>query len=158
MTCVLTHEELAAWLAEDCVSERAAQIAAHVNECEGCRGRVASLHKVDQALHTLAGPEPPAACSRRALDAALAETRASRPQEVMTLEDVAAFLRIPPDDLEEVAEELPAFEIAGHVRVRRAKLLEWIERRERQHRKNITESELAQALSATMRQGFLGRG
>jgi hypothetical protein len=36
----------------------------------------------------------------------------------MTLGEVAEFLRVPPDALAEVAEDLPAFEIGGQVRVR----------------------------------------
>lgn len=158
MKCPVTHEELAMWLSGDCDPERAIEMASHVNSCRECVGRVTVLRKVDERLRALVTVEPSSSCSRRVLEAAWEETRRSRPQEIMTLEEVAAFLRIPLDDLEEVVEELPTFEIAGHVRVRRAKLTEWIERRERQRRKSITESELAQALAGIARQGVLGRG
>ena len=70
----------------------------------------------------------------------LDEMRGDLP-EIMTPAEVAAFLRIPLDDLEEVFDELPSFEFAGHVRVRRERLLEWIEQRERRQAGRIAEAE-----------------
>jgi len=57
--------------------------------------------------------------------------RGGRAPEVLTLEEVADYLRIDGSDLPEVLDELPAFELAGRLRVRRARLIEWIEHRER---------------------------
>jgi hypothetical protein len=65
---------------------------------------------------------------RRALSA---EVRGAGAPEVMTLPEVAEFLRIDEADLAEILDELPAFELAGRLRVRRARLVEWIEHRER---------------------------
>jgi len=66
----------------------------------------------------------------------------------MTLDEVAEFLRLSPGQLDEVASDLPGFELAGQVRVRRAKLLEWIERRERSYLRNTVASRVARALAA----------
>jgi hypothetical protein len=65
----------------------------------------------------------------------------------MTLDEVAEFLRISLDELEEVVTELPAFEVAGQLRVRRARLLEWVEARERAYRRSSAQSEVARAFA-----------
>ena len=65
----------------------------------------------------------------------------------MTLAEVAEFLRVSPDALAEVMEELPAFEVGGQVRVRRARLVEWVAERERNYARSRAESEVAHALA-----------
>lgn len=50
--------------------------------------------------------------------------------EIMTLAEVASFLRLSEKEMAEVAEELPAFELAGKVLVRRERLMTWISERE----------------------------
>lgn len=50
--------------------------------------------------------------------------------EIMTLAEVAAFLRISEVELGEIADSLPAFELANQILVRKSRLLEWIEERE----------------------------
>ena len=65
----------------------------------------------------------------------------------MTLDEVAAFLRIDPSDLGEVAEELPAFELGGQVRVRRERLIEWIQQRERAYTRQAGESWAAREMT-----------
>jgi hypothetical protein len=92
------------------------------------------LRRVDALLKALR-PEPPAAETlldvRRALTR---ETRREPVPEIMTLEDVAAFLQLSEEELGEIVEFLPAFELAGQIRVRRSQLIAWIEERERQYR------------------------
>ena len=51
--------------------------------------------------------------------------------EVLTIEEVAAFLRVDPDELEDDLVSMPVFEIGGRLRMRKSKLLEWMEERER---------------------------
>ncbi len=94
--------------------------------------RLAGLRAVDAALRSLP-PERPSAetilAARRLLSE---ETRPRRESEILTLEEVAAFLRIEPEEMRPFVTDLPAFELGGQIRVRRSKLLEWVEHRERQ--------------------------
>jgi len=123
--------EYAAGQADDAAARRIEQ---HLEQCPACRRRLAALRQADRALAALAadGPSPAALlATRRAL------RRQTRPDptapEVMTLDEVAAFLRLSPAEMDAVADELPAFELAGCVRVRRDRLIQWIEQRERDH-------------------------
>ena len=133
MTCDMLEEDLARHAAGECDPGRAREIEAHLARCPQCQRRLRSIRKVDESLGILPPLAPPAT-TILSLRRAIAEAIGARPApEIMTLEDVAGLLRISPGDMEEFAEDLPAFEIAGHVRVRRARLIEWIEQRERQY-------------------------
>ena len=145
MKCNVTYEELAALAAGDLPEDRAAELQAHAAECDHCRERLGRIRSVDAGLLSLRREEPSAHAVLEARRALSRELGRSGPPEVMTLEEVAEFLRV--DDLGEVVEHLPAFEIAGQVRVRRAKLLEWIESRERAFARSSIESEVAGILA-----------
>jgi len=146
MDCDWSHEELAAFTDGDVTPERAAEADAHLRACDTCRRRVATLREVTASLSALAGEEPPSGISLGTRQALLRELRTAPEPEVMTLEEVAEFLRVPPGDLAAVVSELPTFELAGHLRVRRAALEDWIARRERRQRRQVAESQVARAL------------
>ena len=71
----------------------------------------------------------------------------------MTLNEAAGFLRISVDDLEDVVTDLPAFEVGGKIRVRRAALLEWIEQRERAYARGRAESQVARLVAGISWEG-----
>jgi len=169
MACEVTAEQLARFAAGERVDEPAtrgirqlaeyaageadgsttAEVETHLAACAECRRHVAALRRADAALAAL----PPATPSARALLAIRRELArevrgAGTGPEVMTLDEVAEFLRLAPAELDEVAADLPAFELAGQVRVRRARLLEWIERREREYLRNTVASRVARTLAA----------
>jgi len=73
----------------------------------------------------------------------------------MTLNEVAELLRISPDELGEIAEELPAFELAGRVRVRREKLMEWIAQRESAYARQVAASRVARAAAGLTEEGAI---
>lgn len=85
--------------------------------------------QVDELLKQALSAEVPANARIRAELLARVPVPAG---EILTLSEVAHFLRLSEDDLMEIASELPAFELAGKVLVRKAKLLEWIAQREQQ--------------------------
>jgi anti-sigma factor RsiW len=160
MNCPVTYEELAAFTAGDTEAARLSGLEDHLDRCGDCRERLKVLRNADAALRSLFQEEPPDRAIRAAWREAVEEIAWAFGHEVMTLAEVAAFLRVPQDDLETLAAELPAFELAGRIRVRRTKLLEWIEERERLHRRSALESELASALARGFRKGktVLGMG
>ena len=147
MDCGITYEELASLAAGDADAAEAERIEQHARTCAACRTRLAALRRADRELRLLPRPEPSAGAVLATRRAIAAETRGSAGPEIMTLGEVAEFLRVLPDALAEVADDLPAFEVGGQVRVRRARLIEWIADRERSYAASRAESEVAHALA-----------
>ncbi len=103
---------------------------------------VAALERVDVALANLAArPRPapaPAACLRAVRAAGNDRVQAALPpttDDILTLGAVADLLGLTSAQMDDVAGELPAFELAGTVRVRRSRLMAWIAERERAFRR-----------------------
>ena len=147
MACDVRHEEIAELAAGEVRADRARELGEHVGSCATCQQRLDALRIMDRGLAALPrlSPSPGGLYRmRRSLSDAL---RRPREPELLTLDEVAAFLRISLDELEEVVLELPAFEVAGQLRVRRAKLLEWVEARERSYRRSSAQSEVARAFA-----------
>ena len=126
-------EELAELAAGGLSEERGRELAAHTAECRSCSEWVAVLERVDAALGGLARVPPPAAVVLAARRAFGAITRPETCPEIMSLEEVGEFLRLGPEELAEIVESLPAFELGGQVRLRRRKLLDWIRQQEQQY-------------------------
>ena len=57
--------------------------------------------------------------------------------EILTLDEVAAYLRIEIDDLEDEIATMPVFELGGRIRMRRSALLEWINDKEQRARRRF---------------------
>jgi anti-sigma factor RsiW len=131
MNCAVSYEELAAWRVGDAEPDRAAELSRHAATCPDCSRRTAALDRVDAALRATATPEPSPAGLLDVRRQLSREVRGGA--EMMTLDDVAAFLSLTPAEIADVVPELPAFELAGQVRVRRSRLLDWIEGRERDY-------------------------
>jgi len=151
--CDVSDELLAALTAGDLPAEPAGRIERHARRCRRCRARLAAIRAADGALAALPrfAPSPAALlAARRALAGA---ARGGAEPEIMTLPEVAEFLRIDEAALGEIADELPAFELAGRVRVRRARLLEWIARRESDFAREAAASWAARAMA-----GAFGKG
>ena len=133
MTCNVTYEDLAALAAGELEGERCKRTRRHLAECDSCRARLDALARVDQSLKHLKPARPPAAAvlaARRALSGTI---RGQGAPEILTLAEAAEFLRISPEQLGEIVEELPAFELAGQMRIRRERLVEWVRQRERDY-------------------------
>ena len=145
MSCEITYEDLAAFASEDLEPARQNTIRDHVLACPDCRRRLATLDRADGLLASVS-PVAPAPSAILAARRAFSDvTRGLQTREIMTLEETALFLRITPEQLGEIVEELPAFELAGQIRVRRTRLTEWIQQRERLFSRQLTESWAARA-------------
>jgi len=145
--CDVSYEELSRLAAGELPAGRARELERHAATCHACRHRLDALASLDRALDALPRLEPPAATLLRTRKALAQELRGSRPPELMTLCEAAEFLRISLDELEEIVLELPAFELAGQLRVRRARLLEWIEAREHAYARSRAQSDVARILA-----------
>jgi hypothetical protein len=144
MPCDITYEDLAAFAAGD-----SADLAEHVGVCDACRRRLDTLRSADETLLRLPRPEPSASALLRLRRELAREVRPDGAvPEVMTLDEVAEYLRVPADELGDLLADLPAFELAGRVRVRRARLLEWVEAREGDYMRNNIASRVARTMAA----------
>jgi anti-sigma factor RsiW len=150
MGCDVAYEELSAFAAGDLEAERARPLEAHVAVCTACSARLKAIRSLDARLRALPRVEPPPAAILNARRALSAELRGARAPEIMTLEEVAEYLRVSPGDLADVASDLPAFELAGQIRVRRSRLVEWIERREQAYTRTRIESEAAHMVAGLL--------
>lgn len=149
MDCDLTRDELAAHAAGELDAGRAGEVERHAAACAQCRRRLAALRAADAALAVLPRLEPPAGALLRTRRLLAEAVRGQAEPEIMTLDDVAGFLRISLDDLEEMVLDLPAFELAGRLRVRRSRLLGWIQARERAYARSSAQSAVARILADT---------
>ena len=147
MECEISYEELARFAAGGLGAERAGRIDEHLESCGACRQRLLALKRVDAGLRALPRLEPRAAAVLEARRLLSVEVRGRQAPDVMTLDEVAEFLRLPLEALDELVTELPAFEVAGFVRVRRERLTEWLCERERSYLRARAESEVARMLA-----------
>ena len=145
MSCEIPYEDLAACLVNELAPDRRCEVEGHVQTCDRCRRRLDALRHADSALFALPKCRPSTEAVLAARRALADELRPGATPAIMTLDEVAEFLRVSPDDLVDLAGELPAFEIGGNIRVRRERLLEWIHRRERDYTRQVAESWVAQA-------------
>ena len=153
MNCDVLYEELAALVSGDLDAKREATLREHAAECERCRKRLDALTRADTALGRVTPHQPSAAAMLDARRAIADEVRGPQAGEIMTLDEVAAFLQLEEQQMDEVADELPAFELAGQIRVRRSKLMAWIEQRERDYARQTAASWVTQTT-----RGRFGKG
>lgn len=145
MTCDITPENLAAYADGDLPADRLDEIRRHLATCPACRQRLDALARADALLAAAGRAQPPTHALLAARHALTQATGRAPANEIMTLDDVADFLRLTPDQLGEIADQLPAFELAGQIRIRRERLLQWVEQRERSYTRQTAESWAAHA-------------
>lgn len=145
MSCDITYEELVAFVDGDLSTQRIAQIGEHVAVCDECAERIKAIRGIDVALVAVRRIEPGAGVVFAARRALAQVTRGGQAVDVMTLDEVAQYLRITSQQLGEIMHELPAFEMAGQVRVRREALVKWIEQKERNYTRQTNQSWVARA-------------
>lgn len=150
MACEVTNEDLSALAAGDLEAERARALQAHLQACTACSARLEEIRRLDARLRAMPRINPPPEAILNARRALSVELRGARAPEIMTLEEVAEYLRISPGDLADAASDLPAFELAGQIRVRRSKLAEWVERREQAYTRTRIESEAAHIVAGLL--------
>ena len=153
MNCETTYEELSGLARDELDVRRCDELREHLVACETCRRRLAALNRTDEVLKSLPPFTPPAEAILAARRALVPEIRPEPASEIMTLEQTAEFLRITPGQLGEIVEELPAFELAGQIRLRRETLLKWIEQRERDYSRQANQSWAARCQAVSLGKG-----
>ena len=139
MNCETCQELLSAFEANDLDAETASHVRGHLRACLACAGLLAAIGDLDVMTANL----PDDALSRSLclgilgeVDALLAPDLSEAP-EIMTVEQLARFLRVPLARLEQELDRLPAFEVGGALRFRKEAVMEWIEERERDYGRTL---------------------
>ena len=144
MKCEETRERLSEFEAGELSPELAQGIREHLSRCGACSELLTSLSRMTGLMVSLTDEEPSRSLCVRVL-ARMDEMRApgldSAP-EIMTPEDLALYLRIPYERVEEEIGDIPAFEIGGELRFRKERIREWIDRRERERQSRLVYSQL----------------
>jgi len=103
----------------------------HAERCEACGSDLAELERLQRDLRESASEPLPPTVHIRALRALLvAAERSVSPPAIMTVPEVAAYLRVSEPAVRAALVAIPHFTVAGETRVRREGLERWIEREE----------------------------
>jgi anti-sigma factor RsiW len=113
-----------------------AQLRAHASRCAQCAEELRASERLRALLCRSAAEEPTQATLGRvrAVLAAAAEAEAARtrsdPPAIMTLGEVATYLRVSATEARRLAHQIPHFLVAGRLRFRRQMVERWIETQE----------------------------
>ena len=158
MNCPEIQESLAAWLDEECTRDERVAIEAHLHECPACREEAEAMRSVAVAVRSAPPLEPSATWDlslQRKLDAlktrelteevrslrriveelagrlrGMEEKPALAPavDPMMTVEEVAAYLRVTSEAVHEILADLPRIEVSHYeVRFRKSSIDRWLE-------------------------------
>lgn len=134
--CQVSDEELAAFAAGDLPQAQQRTIAAHAAACDRCTRRLRDLRAVDSVLAEFIQQPLSETVAQRVLGRVLQSAPPEAVPEILTLRETAAYLRISEDDLQDLLDELPIFELGGQLRIRTQRLRQWIEQRELSFQRN----------------------
>ena len=133
MNCESCREKLSELLAGELDAIHAAGVRQHLADCPSCARLLEAMRTTADMTDRLLDMDPPRALCLRIMAQTgdgFGPDLAAAP-EIMTPEQLARFLQVPLAKLEDEIGALPSFEIAGELRFRKDRLLEWIEERER---------------------------
>lgn len=153
MACEVTLERLSALLAGDLDAAQAHLLRQHIGQCPTCTTSIARLQEADRQLRSVA-ERVPSAVVQRARQVIRSAVQHQPTPEVMTLEEVAQYLRLGASQLAQVLEQLPSFTVAGEVRVRRDRLMQWINDQEQQAFRDRVRSQAARSIRLAFEQGI----
>ena len=128
------------WVGDRLDVERAAEVEDHVRSCAACRDEASDARAVRGRL--VPDPATPLPAAPDVSEGSIGE-RGLRDApdaplpDVMTLEEVARYLRVDVEAILAQIDDLPAFEFAGRLRFRKESLERWMEERERLRRDEI---------------------
>jgi hypothetical protein len=150
MSCDTFREHVWA-LPDELTPEESEALRAHLEVCAACRAEADTRGSIGTALAAAEGEEAPGdeVLDRVRSRLAPAETSPTPVGEVMTPEELAAYLQVPVADVFENLEALPAFEFGGYVRFRRRAIDHWLEEQEQRWRR--------ESLAASVRAASRGR-
>jgi len=125
------------WI-DDCMSgEQARCLEQHAQTCKSCASRLGRLEALRRLLRASGSEPAPESAQLRALGAVLraaageyAPLSPAEPPAIMTLAEVASFLRTSEGKVRTSLHEIPHFVVGGELRFRRESIERWIDREE----------------------------
>jgi hypothetical protein len=137
----MTCDECREWLPEAAAGELGRDapvdaVRAHLQACAECRRRVEAFGALLSGLRGLPAAKPGTRAVLAVTEhlhrrAASASARRTEFGPVLDLDDLAEYLRVDRDSLDDYLDEIPSFEIGGRLRFRRESVETWIASRER---------------------------
>ncbi len=111
------------------------QLRKHIEGCAACRQLAERYEALDQRLAAIADQaaeldESTQLSLRREVHRSINRPRTEAVSEIMTPAELAAWLKIPSEALDECIEQMPCFELAGQIRFRRSRVEQWLAERE----------------------------
>lgn len=114
--------------------QAAAELETHLKDCAACRQELNMLKKISSAAKELDVHQPGAETVLKIKSFIYGAARPVRQTQfgpVMDVDELAEFLRIPKQSLEEYLEEIPFFELGGKLLFNRNSIEKWIKSKER---------------------------
>ncbi len=139
MDCNTVEELLSAYLREELTVLSHDEVSIHLANCPSCQNALNELEAIKSLCKKDVRPSLEQETAKDILgnikaQIACEEALAATKHDIMTVEEAAAYLRVTPRELEEEFDTLPVFTIGGQLRIRRSRLLTWVEERERKTR------------------------
>jgi hypothetical protein len=113
--------------------DEAAEVALHLGDCADCRDELGFVRNLTAAARRLPQPRPDHAAVLRMTEATRATQARPRGTEygpVLSVEDLADYLRVDIETLEPYLADIPCFELGGKLLFRRETVEGWIRQRE----------------------------
>ena len=169
MECNDVREELVAYIDDELSSMGKHTIEAHLVDCKECAAECDKLKAIIESTHKvetlqpaqnwwetlqerLYAPDSDLVSALHALREAIMRLesrvdgeggRLALVKEIMTLEEVAAYLQIEPDVMWKLLTEMPHFEVGDELRFKKSSVDEWIRMKESGSRENLFDWELS---------------
>ena len=169
MECNNVREELVAYIDDELSSMGKHTIEAHLADCKECaaehdklKATIESTHKAETLQpaqnwwetlqERLYAPDSDLVSAIHALRESIMRleshvdgglVRFAPVKEIMTLEEVAAYLQIEPDVVWKLLNEIPHFEVGGELRFKKSSVDEWIRMKESGNRGDLPDWELS---------------
>ena len=144
MNCDTCRDQLSEFDAGELSRGAHEEVERHVASCGECRDLLRAMRHATALARRLPDEAPARSRCVRILAQVSGLLSAGLPDapEVMTPEELARFLKVPPGALDDWVEDIPAFEVAGQLRFRKSRVLEWIEANERRRGLHVAYAQL----------------
>lgn len=137
MDCESCRLTLSEFQAGELDETKSAQVEEHLEGCAECRDELASYDRLDDLVKGMKQYEPSddavMAVKSFAADSALVTQQRVEFGPVLDIEDLAEYLRVTPEAIDEYLDEIPCFEFGGKVLFRKLSIEQWVERRENEY-------------------------
>lgn len=149
MKCAKYRQMLSEYQEGDLSKKEAVTAEKHLKTCKKCQKELESLREVSLLSKKLTRYEPGNKVVLEVKSFIYGKAQPERRTQfgpVLNMNDLAEFLRVDKETIEQYLDELPCFELGGNVLFRKKSIEEWMEAREKGFGFQIQRSRLNQIL------------